>query len=412
MFAYSLGAELDEVREFNEWKGAYMRDRIYPFETIRSGPQAPTIDIRRQTGEAFRALNFSGYNYLGLGYHPKVIAAAQAAVARYGLGAASAPNFAGTCEIHVEFEEALVSFFGLPDRGATLFTSGYGANVGTLQALLQKGHHVVLDDRAHMSLLEGARTSGAHIHYFKHNDVDHLATILARLAADETRVVVCVEGVYSADGDPGELAAIVPVVRRHGAYLLVDEAHSTLLCGDRGRGMSEEQGVLEEVDFYIATLSKAFSGVGAALVARRSVTEYVDWYARCRLFSCGLDPAVTGGMLALLELASGPDGDARRRRLHENSAHMRALLSPHVDIGPSRSWIIPVIYGAEGRTFEVADHLQRRGLDSSAMQFPAVPKNQARMRLFMNSEHTREEIEHAGGLILEAADRFGFRRER
>jgi glycine C-acetyltransferase len=410
MFMFSFGHDLDEVDEFAAWRRALVEAGVYPFETTRQEGQRPSVRLVRDSGEALDVLNFANYNYLGLGYHPEVIAAAQQAIARYGLGAACAPNLSGTLQVHRDLEDALVDFFGLPDRGVTLFTSGYGANTGTLQALVQRGHHVVLDRLAHMSLLEGARASGADVHYFDHNDPDHLDAVLADVCGTGARVVVCVEGVYSADGDFGRLAEIVAVTKRRGAYLLVDEAHSTLLAGAHGRGVAEQEGVLAEVDFYVATLSKSFSGIGGALVARKPVTQYVNWYARSRLFSCALDPGVTGGMIKVLELARGTVGDERRARLRANAAHLRALLAPHVPIGPSESWIVPVIFGQDALTFDVTDFVQRRGLDTSVMQFPSVPKNESRLRLFINSEHSAADLDRSAGIILEAADRFGFRR--
>ena len=410
MFMFSFGRELDEVQEFAAWRRALRDAGVYPFETIRHGAQAPQVTIERDAGDSHQVLNFANYNYLGLGYHPDVIAAAQAAVARYGLGAACAPNLSGTMQVHRELEQALLELFDLPDRGVTLFTSGYGANTGVLQAIVQRGHHVVLDRLAHMSLLEGARTSGAAVHYFAHNDPDHLDEVLAGICESGARVVVCVEGVYSADGDFGRLGRLVETAKRRGACILVDEAHSTLLAGAHGRGVAEQEGVLDEVDFYIATLSKAFSGVGGALIARTAVTQYVNWYAKSRLFSCALDPAVTGGMIKVLELARGSVGDERRARLRANASRMRTLLAPHVPIGPSESWIIPVIYGQDTLTFDVTDFVQRHGLDTSVMQFPAVPKNEARLRLFINSEHSDADLVGAAQIILEAADHFGFRK--
>jgi 7-keto-8-aminopelargonate synthetase-like enzyme len=409
MFMFTFGHALDEVEEFAAWRRALCDAGLYPFETVRHGAQTPSVRIERDTGDTFPVLNFANYNYLGLGYHPDVIRAAQDAVGRYGLGAACAPNLSGTLQVHRDLEHALVDFFGLPDRGVTLFTSGYGANTGTLQAIVQRGHHVILDRLAHMSLLEGARASGAAVHYFDHNDPDHLDRVLADVCGTGARVVVCVEGVYSADGDFGRLAELVAVTKRRGAYILVDEAHSTLLAGAGGRGVAEQEGVLEDVDFYIATLSKAFSGVGGALIARTPVAQYVNWYARSRLFSCALDPAVTGGMLKVLELARGSIGSERRARLHANACRMRALLAPHVPIGPSESWIVPVIFGLDTQTLEIVDFVQRAGLDTSVMQFPSVPKNESRLRLFINSEHSASDLERAAAIVIEAADRFGFR---
>lgn len=412
MFMYSFGHELDEVDEFDAWQRELCAAGMYPFENVRHGAQRPAVQLERTTGERLDVLNFANYNYLGLGYHPEVVRAAQDAIARHGLGAACAPNLSGTLQVHRELEAALADFLGVPGRGVTLFTSGYGANTGTLQAILQRGHHAVLDRLAHMSLLEGARISGADVHYFDHNDPQHLDEVLAGICGQGRRVVVAVEGVYSADGDFGRLAEIVAVCKRRGAYVLVDEAHSTLLAGAHGRGVAEKDGVLADVDFYIATLSKAFSGVGGALIADRKVTQYVNWFAKSRLFSCAMDPGVAAGMVKVLELARGPLGDERRSRLKANSDRMRALLAPHVPIGPSQSWIVPIIFGDDDLTLDVTDFVQRHGLDTSVMQFPSVPKGEARLRLFMNSEHSVEDIERAAKIVMAAADRFGFRKER
>src|SRR5207244_4216403 len=125
---------------------------------------------------------------------------------------------------------------------------------------------------------------------------------------------------------------------------------------------------------------------GGALVARRDIVRYVNWYARCRMFSCALDPAVTGGMAKVLDLVQSPDGVARRERLIGNAAYLRKLLKEKVDIGPSESWIVTVYYGDERMTLPLNDYLQRQGLDTSIMQFPAVPKNESRIRLFVTSE--------------------------
>jgi len=166
--------------------------------------------------------------------------------------------------------------------------------------------------------------------------------------------------------------------------------------------------VLEEVDMIIATFSKSFGGVGGCLYARESVTNYVNWYARSRMFSFALDPAGTGGLIKALELAAGPDGKAKRERIRSNADYMRSKLQGQVNIGSSHSWIIPVIYGDEHISIPMSDYLQRKGLDTSLMAFPAVPKNQSRIRLFVTSEHTREQLDKGAEVIIKAAEEFGF----
>jgi len=408
MFMQSMGRDPVEIDRFGQWVQSACSDGVYAFESARTTAQKAEVDLVRETGEQLHLLNFSSYNYLGLSYHPDVIKAAQDAIAKFGIGAASSPVISGTYSIHKELEERIVRFFGLPDRRASLFSSGYGVNLGVIQAFIKPGGHVVLDQSAHMSLLEGAKLSGADISYFRHNDMEHLEEILSEVCDRHTRVLVCAEGVYSGEGDYGNVREIVQLAKKHGAFTLVDEAHSALVAGENGRGVCEQQGVLEDVDLYVMTFSKAFGGVGGALLARPEVCQYVNWYAKCRMFSCALDPGVTAGMAKVLELASGPEGRVRRQRLIENADYLRSKLEGQVDLGLSRSWIVTVIYGSDKLGLNLNDFLQRRGLDTSLMQFPAVPKNEARIRMFVTSEHSREQLDRAAELLAEAKREFNF----
>lgn len=409
MFLGSIDGEQAETIRFSEWMDEVVADDAYAFEASRGGPQGPELDVRRANGRPLRVINMSCYNYLGLGYHRDVIDAAKAALDRYGLGAASSPVQSGTFEVHRELEQSLARFYGVPGRGVSLFSSGYAVNTGTISALMKRHDHIVMDRAVHMSMLEGAQLSRASVSYFEHNDADDLAAVLKRVSTGSARVLVCAEGVYSADGDFGALREIVTTAKRHGAKVLVDEAHSFLVGGPNGRGIAEEAGVLEDIDLYVVTFSKALGGVGGALIAPQPVVRYVNWYARCRMFSCAIDPAVTAGVLKALEIAAGPEGRARRARLHANAAHLRSRLAGVVDLGRSKSWIVTVMYGDEERTIPLMDMLQREGVDAGLMQFPAVPINEARIRLFVTSEHTTEQLDRAAAVLADAAGRLGFR---
>lgn len=409
MASTSTSIEHAESRRFATWLNDIEADGAYSFEVPRLGGQTPEVDVERADGLRLRLLNFGSYNYLGYSTHPEVIAAAKAALDRYGLGAASSPIQSGTLALHRELERALLEHYGLvATHGVSLFSSGYGVNAGAIPAFIKPGQYVVLDRSAHVSIQEGAQLSKAKILYFRHNDPDNLDAMLARVASEQVRVLVCTEGVFSADGDFGRLREMVAICKRHGAAILVDEAHSILVAGEHGRGVCEAAGVLEDIDLIVVTFSKGFGAVGGALIARRDLARYVNWYAKCRMFSCALDPAVTGGMIAVLGLVRTADGAERRARIRDNAAMFRGLLSPYVDIGASESWIVPVFYYRDELTFVLNDFLQRRGLDGSIMQFPAVPKNEARVRLFVTAEHTHEQLRRAARIIREAADHFGF----
>ena len=408
MFLMNMSVEPEEMQMFTEWVSVVTEHGLDSFEAVRTGAQTTEVDILRKSGDSLRVLNFSSYNYLGLGYEPAVIEAAQQAVATYGLGAASSPVISGTYQVHKDLERGIVEFFGMPGKGVSIFSSGYAVNLGVISAFAKPGSRLVLDSAAHMCILEGAKLSGAKVSYFQHNDMDDLERVLSDVCNDHTRVLICTEGIYSGDGDYGDLAGVVRLAKRYGAYTLVDEAHSVLLAGENGRGVSEMQGVLEQVDFYVMTFSKAFGGVGGAVLAAEPLIQYINWYAKCRMFSCALDPAVTGGMAKAVEIASGPEGQRRRERLVHNAAYLKELLQGKVDLGLSEAWIVTVIFGGDEQTIEINDYLQRQGLDGSTMQFPAVPKNEARVRLFVSSEHTREQLERAARIILDAARKFDF----
>ena len=408
MFMSSAGKSPSEIERFAQWVGDAKKDGVYAFESARTSKQTTEVDLVRETKENLHLVNLSSYNYLGFGYHPEVIQAAQEAVAKFGLGANSSPVISGTYTIHKELEDKIVEFFGMPDRGVSLFSSGYAVNLGAIQAYIKPGNYVVCDRAAHMSILEGAKLSGGRIEYFNHNDVDDLTQVLERVDDGFSRILVCVEGVYSGDGDYGKLKEIVSTAKKYGAAVLVDEAHSVLVAGEHGRGVAEEQGVLEDIDLYVMTFSKAFSGVGGALLAKKDIACYVNWYAKCRMFSCALDPAVTGGMIKVVELVKSEEGYKRRKRIQENAGYLRSLLTGKVDLGLSKSWIVTAIFRDDKLTLDLNNFLQHEGLDTSIMQFPAVAKNEARIRMFVTSEHTKEQLEKAAQIVIKAAKKFDF----
>ncbi len=410
MFISSLEGEESEILRFSKWVDAAKADGLYSYEVPRLEAQKTEVRVRRPDGTRFTLLNFSSYNYLGYGLDPSVIQAAKDALDQYGLGACSSPVQAGTLQVHTILEDKLAAFIGLPNRGVSLFSTGYGVNTGTISAVMKRGHHIVIDGSAHMSIVEGAQLARSKVHFFEHNNPDNLETVLKEIGADAQRVLVCTEGVFSADGDFGALDRIVPLAKSYGAEVLVDEAHSFLLCGSHGRGVAEKMGVLDKIDYLVVTFSKAMGGVGGALIASREITRYVNWYARCRMFSAAIDPAVTAGVTRALELASGSDGDKRRERLHKNAALLRSLLRDKVAIGRSESWIVPVIFGSESLTIPLSDWLQRQGLEGSAMSYPAVPMNEARLRLFVTSEHSEEQIGRCAEIIVRAGEEFMFSR--
>ena len=408
MFSRSSGKNHAEIKQFNQWRNDVISADKYTFETPHLTPQTPEIGVRRIHGDEHKLFNFSSYNYLGYANHPEVINAAKDALDKFGLGATGSPLLNGTFDIHKQLERALINFFGQEGYGISLFSSGYGANIGVVSSYIHKGDYVVLDHSSHASLIDGAVMSQGTLKLFRHNDAEFLERILKRIAKENRRILVCVEGVYSTDGDYGNLKDIVTVTKKYGASILVDEAHSLLVAGATGKGAVEKFDVLGDVDLLIGTFSKSFGGVGGCLYAKQELINYVNYYARSRMFSCALDPAVTGGILKALELASGPDGNEKRKRIVENADHLRSLLKNKVDIGTSQSWVIPIIFGDERKSIPLGDYLMRKGYDFSIMMFPAVKKNKSIIRAFVTSEHTKEQLEGCAEALIDAAKEYEF----
>lgn len=408
MFVRGNKRDMKEVYAFDDYITGLQDAGVYAFEAIHLQGQNSEGTIQRATGEKFDLINLSNYNYLGYGHDPRVIQAAKDALDTFGLGAASTPIISGTLSVHKQLEDALVKFFDVPDTAISLFSSGYGVNTGTISAIMKPNSHIILDRCAHMSIIEGANLSRANLHWFEHNNMEQLEAILKEIEHDGKRIMICCEGVYSADGDRGDIKGIVKLAKQYNAMTLVDEAHSVLIGGEHGRGIAEEQGVLHDIDFYVMTFSKSFCGIGGAVLAKKEYITYINWYARCRMFSCAMDPAVTGGILKSLELAAGEDGHERRRKLVDNAHYLREQLEGKVNMLDTDSWIIPVIYSNDKLTPIINDYLQQHGLDAGLMTFPAVPRGQSRIRLFITSDHTKEQLDRTANILVNAAKEFDF----
>jgi 7-keto-8-aminopelargonate synthetase-like enzyme len=407
MFAVGTDKGYSEVQRFNRYAEAINGSDLDVLEVPRMAGNGTTSRLSRREG-VLSVVNLATYNYLGYARHPEVIKAAKEALDQYGLGAGGAPTTSGTLDLHRRFEETIEKLYGLPEYDVTLFTTGFGAMSGSIGGLMKPGGCVILDQYAHASLFEGAQLSNARTTTFNHNDLEHLESVLKTVVQDHPRLLIVAEGVYSGEGDVGDIRGIVRLAKKYGALTFVDEAHSALLCGANGRGVCEEQGVLDQVDMIGLTFSKSFGGVGGALVARKAIARYVSWFARCRMFSCALDPAVTAGMTRAVELAMSPDGVERRARLRKNVALMFSLLKGRVNTLRSTTWIIPVLFRDESAVLPLANWLQHEGLDTGLMVYPSVKKGEARLRLFLTSEHTEQQLRTAAEIIVRAADQFGF----
>ncbi|MFI5310700.1 MAG: aminotransferase class I/II-fold pyridoxal phosphate-dependent enzyme [Gemmatimonadales bacterium] len=387
-------AIFDPYREW--WHGHAYKTGYYLYYQPMSTPPAPRIELREQLGgQKVSLLNLASYNYLGLSYHPEVMAAAKAAIDQYGLGAAGSPTLSGTMDVHVELEQEIARF--KKKEAAMVFPTGYSTNVGLISALMRPGDWIIMDQNVHASIVDGAILSKANSRFFRHNRPDELDR---KLRGTTGKKLVIVEGVYSMDGDVARLPEIVEVAKRHGARIMIDEAHSGFVYGANGRGVAEQFGLEDEIDIHIGTFSKALGGMGGYVAGAQALYTYLMGFARSRVFSCALSPAVAAGVLQALRIARREP--ELRTRLWDNVAHIRRRLEAEgVDVGDSTSQIIPVMIRNDSKVFGIAQSLQRAGLYLQPIIYPAVAKHRSRFRISISSTYTTEHLDQATDILVD-----------
>ncbi len=338
--------------------------------------------------------NFSSYDYLGLNGHPEVQEAARAAIDRYGTSASASRLVAGERPIHRELERALAEVYRAED--CVVMVSGHATNVGVIGQLVGPKDLIVHDEYIHNSIVVGAQLSGAQRRSFAHNDLDALEKLLIANRRQYHRVLIVAEGLYSMDGDGPDLARLVDLKKRFGAWLMMDEAHSLGVLGKTGLGIWEQAGIDPgEVDIWMGTLSKTLSGAGGYIAGSAALVEYIKTSVGAFVFSVGLSPPVAAASRKALEIMlREPD---RVERLHRNGKLFVEVARAHgLDIGTAAGTAItPVILGESLKAAMLSNRLSERGFNVMPILHPAVPERLARLRFFITSEHTPEQIREA-----------------
>jgi 8-amino-7-oxononanoate synthase len=338
--------------------------------------------------EGRRLLNFTANDYLNLASDPRVIAAAQAALAG-GVGARASALLGGRSEWHVRLEHKLAQFEG--QTAAILFPSGMAANIGTIAALVGKEDVIFSDRLNHASLIDGCRLSRANLRIYQHDRLDELDREL-RQATDFRRRWIVTDGVFSMDGDLAPLPELCALAERHAAEILVDEAHATGVFGASGRGVAEQFGVEERIAVRVGTLSKAVGCLGGFVAGPQELIDFLWNAARSQVFSTALPPALCAAAEAAIGIIqSEPE---RRTRLHALANHLRDELRrqgvevPANSVGP----IIPVVIGEAGPTMALAGRLEEQGFLVGAIRPPTVPRGASRLRISLSTAHTEEQL--------------------
>lgn len=367
-----------------------------PFFRLHDGLAGATSSIG---GREVR--NFTSYNYLGLNGHPEVSAAAKAAIDRYGTSVSGSRIVSGERPVHRALETTLAAVYQAED--CVTFVSGHATNVTVIGHLVGAGDAVVYDALSHNSIIQGALLSGAIRRSFAHNDLDDLDRALAAVRGQARRILVVVEGHYSMDGDLPNLPALLPVVRRHGAYLMVDEAHSLGVLGPTGLGVAEHYGVdPRSADLWMGTLSKTLASCGGYVAGSAQIVDYLRCTAPGFLYSVGMPaPAAAAALAALKLMLREPE---RVARLQENSRIFQAAARAHgLDTGEAvGAAIVPIMIGSSIRTALTANALWLRGVNVQPIQYPGVPERTARLRFFISAEHQEADLVAAAQQTAEA----------
>lgn len=377
-----LRGTLDQIRA----------DGFYKAEREIASPQA--ADIRLADGA--EVLNFCANNYLGLANDARLVAAAQAGLARDGFGMASVRFICGTQTVHKRLEAALAAFLGLDD--AILYSSCFDANGGLFETLLGEEDAIISDELNHASIIDGVRLSKAKRLRYKNNDLADLEAKLQEADAAGARFkLIATDGVFSMDGIIADLKGICDLADRYGALVMVDDSHAVGFIGSNVRGTPEHCGVADRVDIVTGTLGKALGGAsGGYVAARREIVELLRQRSRPYLFSNTLAPSIGEASLTVLELLASDEGARLRERVRANGARFREKMSAAgFTLVPGEHPIIPVMLGDAQLATRMADALLAEGVYVIGFSFPVVPRGRARIRTQMSAAHTFEQIDRA-----------------
>ncbi len=342
-------------------------------------------------------LMLASYGYLGLLGHARINAAARAALEKYGSGTHGVRALAGTLELHLDLERTIAGFKHAED--AVTFSSGYVTNLAAISTLVGRHDMVFCDKYDHASIVDGCLLSGAELKRFRHNDMEHLETLLRRHSDRPTKLVI-VDAVFSMDGDIIDLPRTAELCQKYGAQLMMDEAHSVGVLGESGRGVEEHFGMHDCVDVKMGTLSKTIPSVGGYIAGSRGLINLLKHAARGFIFSAAIPPAQVAAAKAAFEvILDEPD---RILRVQRNAKQfIGGLNRAGFDTMQSETAIVPVLCGTDEKAYKMVRLCQREGIFVLPVVSPAVPEGMARLRATVTAGHTTAQIDRALA-VLEA----------
>ena len=372
-----LKKKVDELKEAGLYKEVVSLD----------GPsEAESIVIGK------KVINLSSNNYLGFSNHPRLKEAAKKAIDEYGAGAGAVRPIIGNMRIHDELEELLAKF--KREEAVLVFQSGFNCNAGTIQAVTEAGDLILSDELNHASIIDGARLSKAKKVAYKHSDMEDLERILKETRDQYTNVLIITDGVFSMDGDIAKLPEIVEIAEKYNCMTYVDDAHSSGVLGQSGRGTVDHFDLHGRVDFTIGTLSKAIGVVGGYVAGKKVTVDWLKNRGRPFLFSTALPPAAVGAVIEAINMLM--ESEEYTDKLWENARYFKEKMSVlGFNTGESETPITPIIIGEESQAIEFSKKLFANGVFVSPIVFPTVPKGTGRVRCMVTAGHTKEQLDKA-----------------
>jgi 8-amino-7-oxononanoate synthase len=346
---------------------------------------------------------YASYSYLGLVGHPRINAAAKAAVDRYGTGTHGVRTLAGSLTLHSELEETIAAF--KHTEAAVTFSSGYATNLSVIATLLGRGDYVISDKLNHASIVDGCLMSGAKFLRFRHNDMEALEARLQQIPDGAAKLVVA-DAVFSMDGDVIDFPRMVALCRQYHAWLMIDEAHSVGVLGKTGRGIEEHFGLPDTIDIKMGTLSKTIPSVGGYIAGRKDLINYLRHSTRAYIFSAALPPAQAAAAKAAFEVIL--DEPWRVEKLRANSQQfITGLKQAGFDTLNTETAIVPVVCGEDEVAYRMTQYAQHHDVFVLPVVSPAVPPGLARLRATVTAAHEPGEIDYAMSIVAESGRQIG-----
>jgi glycine C-acetyltransferase len=379
------------TQQLDDWRKAGTYQRLRELES-------PCEAIAKFDGK--EVINLASNNYLGLADHPKLIEAQIEAARKYGAGSGAVRTISGTMQLHMDLERRIAKFKNV--EACVVFQSGFAANAGTVSAILGPEDHIISDELNHASIIDGCRLSRAKIHVFRHRDAAHAAEKLQALDGATGHKLLITDGVFSMDGDIGALPQLTDLAERHGAIMMVDDAHASGVLGRNGRGTVDHFGLHGRVDIQVGTLSKAIGVLGGYVCGTRDLIEFLYHRARPFLFSTSHPPAVAAACLAAFDiLEQEPE---RMERLWSNTHYFQAGLHANgLSTGSSETPITPIMVGEAATAHAFSRALFEEGLFATGIGYPTVAQGKARIRAIVTSEHAPPILDRAIDIITRVA---------